>query len=321
MNTEQKSPVQIATRVAIVIGLVILLILLSIGIIRLVPKAIHGIANLKTTLLSKATSDEKINVVASPITYDSNTHGNITWTRTGGTDEGYFTFEYSCSNLNITLEKIVDASTESYSLLECGQPFIFDSATSSNNLLPIRALNASDAQGDSIITIAHRHTNSEEIYSEGTTTITVLPTSTETSTTTPNVVNEPEPTTVIPTPAPAPSNPPVVKYKGPADLIPQITQYIPTTVQGGQAAYKFQVTNIGQSGSGSWAFSANLPASSPQDQVFNSSLQSNIPAGKTSYFTLRFYPSTNNTYGQFRVIVDPLNYVHESNENNNQAVL
>jgi hypothetical protein len=60
MNNTQKTPLQIAVRVFIIVGLIILLILLSFGIIKLVPKALDSLTNLKNSIRNTATTTDNV---------------------------------------------------------------------------------------------------------------------------------------------------------------------------------------------------------------------------------------------------------------------
>jgi hypothetical protein len=86
---------------------------------------------------------------------------------------------------------------------------------------------------------------------------------------------------------------------------------------GAHPAIKFAVKNVGTNVSGPWAFTANIPSAS--GPFFHSDTESSLNPGDHIDFTLGFNQTVPGNQ-VVSVIVDPANYVAESNKSNNTAV-
>jgi hypothetical protein len=330
MNNTKKTPLQIAIRVIIIIIILILLFLVTLGIVKLLPKAFNSLSGLKSSVNESPTAtstvvsepSEKIVVDVDPSIFDSNDEGVVTWERIGGKNTGYYTFEYSCTE-GVVIEMEND-DDEDFQGLACGQPV----KTMSNDSYPIHAVNNSPDEKEVTITISHRKTSFfifTANYAVGTTTLKVRGQSEDTETPSleendhsDNAATSTERETRRPAPTrdPAPIRPAPTTYAGPSDLVVNITRII--TAPDGRINVQFQVTNIGQRPTGTYKFRAYIPTSVEKNQIFDSAYQSSIPRGGTSYFTLGFY-GLNQTNDQFRVIVDPNNQIVEKSESNNES--
>ncbi|PCI28248.1 hypothetical protein COB52_03965 [Candidatus Kaiserbacteria bacterium] len=81
-----------------------------------------------------------------------------------------------------------------------------------------------------------------------------------------------------------------------------------------KAAAKFKVTNLGTKQSGPWFFSAVLP--SQGGYAFTSQVQPSLMPGASTEVLVTFDQLISGTHS-FNVRLDPVNYILESNENNN----
>lgn len=335
MNNDKRTPLQMTVRILIIIGLVIVLLFLSFGIIKLVPKILNGFTNFRTSLFSWGSKNETLTVSTDPVVFSSGDNGTLTWTQSGGATDGYYTLEYACNDNKTIVQEINSDDSNSYTALDCGQPFTIGDATTTDvaHSIPLHITNtvANYDQITETLIVSHRKPNGNDVYSEGETNITIYP-KTEAPTASeaqPTVTAEPAPSassspTVVITPA-APTAP-----LGPADLAvtitrlgvidPRTNRFIETSTSNpsDRVAMQFQVTNLGQRASGIWRFTAYLPTNVPSDQIYSSAFQSSIPSGKTSYFTIGFYGLRSGT-NELRIVVDPQNAIPESNEANNET--
>lgn len=116
------------------------------------------------------------------------------------------------------------------------------------------------------------------------------------------------------------STPPTTTTPAPSDLSVRIISS-PGLVRSGQfTTVQFEISNLGETPTGSWSFEASLPAERSEDRNFISTNQQSIPAHGRIVYTLSF-TLWNQSSGAIVIQVDPRNNIKESNETNNQAAL
>lgn len=325
MNTSKKTPLQIAIRAIIIIVIIILLLLLTLGIVKVLPKAFNSLNRARTSLTETATSTANlINVSVSPAVFSKNQEGIVTWTRNGGRNTGFYTFQYSCAE-GIVIEK-EDGDDTKFKALDCGKAIrISDAATTTGSLF-IHGINNAPHDSETTLMISHvrRSFFKNETYAVGTTSLKIAarennsennedPSTVDLGATTTKPVITPATTTVRVKPRPTP---PPTYNAGPADLAVAITSI--TKASDGRINVHFKISNYGERSSGAYRFRAHLPTVVVSNRIYDSAYQSSIPRGGTSYFTLGFY-GLRDDYQEFIVTADPNNQIIEKSEANNES--
>ncbi len=300
-----------------VLVLVVLIGLLVAGVllpIKLVPNALTSIGSSISTFFK---SKENVTLATSKTSIQSGEEFNLTWSG-AHKDTGSYIITYTCKD-GAYLQTSVSQPNES---IPCNTPYYFSAATNSIALTPVTPANKIS---DIPLTLSFLPNNGDQIEAINTITITVNNTKLTgpvTATTTP-VTPKPKPATTTPvTPQPKPTQPAIADLKISLMKIGYLDtngNFVPSTVipSGYRAAIMFNVQNIGDKNTGTWAFTAYLPSQS--NPVYSSAIQQNIAPGSGVIYTLGFdniKPSNN----KVTITVDSNSSVLERSEVNNTLV-
>ncbi len=320
MNPDQKEPLtaraaliaikDFALRALIIIAAIIVVILGAWGIIKIVPKAVSGVASVAVSISSYFKPAEAVAFKLAPQTVVSGGSTTLAITHTERKEKGTYAISYSCAaGLSIKLSNGADVPCEkntnvgdvtSVALFPLSTKNRLTEVSVSVSFIPDSTGTVS-LKADAFMTV----TNDNLPFVDGTGT-TVTP--------------------VTPAKPVTPATPVVV---GKADLVVRVisvgvlnpynnvfTQK--STVDAGErAAVKFEITNIGGSATGAWRFSALLPDNSAQ--VYNSGTERSLGAGDSIEFTMGFDNLARSGANTLTISADDTNAVSESNENNNSA--
>lgn len=285
-QSAKKSPTTLVSNILAIAGFVVLAIIVIWGLLNLANLSSGWFGNLFNGQNGRGSIS-----VSAPESAVAGRPARITWQHAG--EGGRYAFLYECTaGLDFGIPIVKDGeTTPTLARVPCGTAFTLGNATSSLIVVPVLASSTPIAAHINIVYVpAGRGADAS-----GNATITVTP-----------PTGAPEPSGEAPeTPRPTPSG-------GPADLAVTILSL--TTDGSGMTIAVFNVSNIGGSSSGVYAFSAMLPTAQPY--AFHSDPQSPLAPGDSIVNTLRF---TQTVPGIFSVIVDPGNAVAESSENNNAA--
>jgi hypothetical protein len=301
---ENQEKPNIAMRIGIILGIIIILFIVSIGIIKLVPRAISSLANVSVSFSSLFAQKESIAVTLSPSTVPSGSKTAIAFTHTGKTKDGYYSLSYDCqtgSRLSYT-----NGSSTLVSV-PCSQPYPFSSP--SNEISLIASIPVNQTAESLPITIMFTPTGAASASVSGSATLNIVAATSSTGVITtipPNntVVTPPSTTTYVP-PAATPgaaTHPPSTTYVNPnahADLAvaivdegiadPSTGNFVSTRnfAANNTVVIKFQVTNIGNKSTGLWGFQTTQPMTNPVDSVKSAAgLHSLAPGQSTGPITL-----------------------------------
>lgn len=322
MNPKTNSPLQTAIKIAIIIVIIVVLLLVSFTMIRLVPAVFSSISRFKDTL-SFFGNKEKIALVLDKKSIPDGGNAVLSWKQQRGNGEGEHVLSYPCDTLdeNTRLE-LIEADGDERSVfceedISIGKP-------GESDYRKLTLTGFSDVEEDQILKLTVSHVGATSTYASSSISLTIKKGDKKNTDEDTDDKEEPAATSTPPAPAPKPEQKPVTvikkptytsTYKSPADLFVVFTKADIDSDDEGTVV--FQVTNFGQTASGSWRFRAVLPQGG-DDVVYNSPYQSSIPAGKTSILTLRF---ENADSGTVEVVADYYNEVSESDNSNNKAIV
>ncbi len=215
--------------------------------------------------------------------------------------EGRYAFLYECAEgIEFGVPVIREGETQAtLARVQCGTAFTLGQATSSVIIVPILTTETETAAQVSIVFVP----SSGSGQVRGSAPMRIMPSGAPET----PVQPEPQPQPATPKPTPAPS-----QNTGPADLV--VTVISATTDVSGASVVTFDIANRGDSSTGTYTFTANLPTQYPYS--FISDPQLSLAPGAHIVNTLRFNQTIS---GLFTVTVDPSNTVRESNEGNNGA--
>jgi hypothetical protein len=325
--TSEKSPSRIVWRVLILAGVLIVLVVLSIGIIKLVPKALSSLASVNVSFSSLFSPKEKIAVSSDKSQITSGDSFTISFNHTGGKVDGYFNLSTACQNSY----QLFYQNGGTRRSIDCKNPL---SINASSTAVTLYATNNTSSAVTMPITLDFVSKTDGKIQASGETTVVVNPASSgavspvkNTSTSTYNGGNTNNGNTGTGggyTYPPATSN-------GTADLVARITfvgiqdrnsgNFIATTNvnSNDRVIVRFEVQNIGAGASGPWDLRTVLPTNLAGDQTKYLYNQPSIPAGLAVSGTLYF---DNPQYGQnqlIQIVVDPNSRLNELRKDNNVA--
>jgi hypothetical protein len=314
-------------RVVAVIGLIAILLLGAWGIIQLafyLPTFFSGIGKAKEALVvsapSQATSDK-------PIT--------VSWKHTGQDGEYSYSVSYACAQ---GLAFAAPTPAGSYQLVQCNTPFDYISASSSMAVIPV--LQTGIKQASTTLTVAATKLADGTISIKGGANLMVNASTTAVvasgttgssysggSGTTNSTTAAKKPTTTYKSNTTYVASGRTTNLYGYPDLAIQVTSAPQSAPQGSRIALQFVITNIGTNVAPTgWMFTASLPYNPVY--VYPSGGQQALYPGDKIIYTLG-YDAVATGYGSYYggnqaqtvIQVDSNNYVYESNESNNTAVI
>lgn len=328
MNSDQTKPSfwqnakEIVIQGLIVIAAILCVILVSWGIIKLVPAVISSVQTGGTSLSSIFKPKESLTVSASPQVAANGTPISLSWTHVSRTSTGTYSISYDCApGLAVKIRN----NAGGYQTFACGKQLpvgdvagIILAATSSQNRLvqtPVTvtftdsATGAAGVAGQVPVTITNDSlpftsaSENSSASSAGTETAVATPAKTSTYTTQRTQYGKPDLKLTI---------------LGTGVVDPSTGQFVGSQAFGAnqKAAVRFSVSNIGARSSGSWTWSAVFP----DGQVYNPARQASLAPGSSVVFTLGFdnYGSGD---GKLTISVDDIQAVPDANRNNNAATI
>lgn len=310
MNKTEITPVQIAIRIVIIIIVIAVLLLISFGLVRLVPKIVSSLGGIRGLFAPK----ERLEVTLGKKTITQQEDTLLTYKQINGKNVGSYTINYSCANIAEDTRLEVSQDDES-KVIECDRPLVIGTtaSTSFSRDIVIRPI-SDNISYNQTFSITVTHINASSTVAIGSATLTVLGEEklVTIATSSAPIVSVPTKTISKPVVHTAPSQP--SHYSSlPVDLSVTIGQV--SVDQNSRASLTFYVTNNGGQNSGLWKFRADLPREIGQTN-YNSPYQTSIPPHKTSIMYLSF---GNAVAGNINIFVDDTNTVRESNESNNWA--
>ncbi|MBV9159240.1 MAG: hypothetical protein JO019_01425 [Candidatus Kaiserbacteria bacterium] len=297
-RNENRTVIMISNILAIV-GFLILIVIIIWGLLHIASLSSGAFSGIFKTQKSSTVS------VSAPASSVSGQPVKISWNYSTN-DTGRYAFLYECTPGLDFGAPVMQPGTTTVSLVRipCGASFTLGNATSSIILVPVLSTTTPKTAQMTIIFMA----SSNSTQAHGTAKMTVNPGMAPVATsTTPSPKPEREPS---PTPTPSPSPEPTPRPTGPADLKVSILSI--STDPSGFSTAVFDISNIGNSSTGTYYFTATLPTAQPY--TFYSQPQASLTPGSHIVNTLRFSQTVN---GVFSVVVDPQNMVPEANEGNN----
>ncbi|MBI5644845.1 hypothetical protein HY970_01990 [Candidatus Kaiserbacteria bacterium] len=269
-------------------GFIILAIIVVWGLIHL--------ASLSSPWFSSLFHKDKSITVTVPSQLTSGEPVHIKWSYKPKA-QGTYTLLYKCAD---SVQIAVPAPENAFRGIPCGAAFTLGNATSSMLILPISAATSSQKTTLTILYIPSA-AGTTEPEASGSANISIKP-----GTMPPQKPQAEKPLT------PAKPSQNREPSSGPADLVATIISI--TNEPGGTVAAQFNISNMGGSSTGTYYFTASLPTAQPY--TYMSDPQPSLAPGAHVVNTLRF---TQPIPGTFSVVVDPSNFVRETNESNNSA--
>ncbi len=318
-----------ATKALAIFGVIAALALVSIGIIKIAPSIIRGIASAAVSISSVFLPAEKIAFDSNKYTIGSGEEFTLTWEREADAKgDGSYTLSYPCET-GVHFELIQNGKAQ---VIFCNTSFNFLNEnnsvklvgynTKSNSLeIPItlhfRKNGASSDTTTSVVsmTITKGATPSQPVNTDG-------QTGTQTGT---------QPRTGTRTerlyPIRIGSQGGVSNPNGYVDLTGRILEVgtVSTTTNvftakdkvrpDQRAAVRFEVINNGTKTSSEWAFAAVLPTF--PSYIFQSEYQQPLAPGDRIQFTIGFDSIIRQSENTIKINIDNTNYVMEPNKDNN----
>jgi len=306
-------------RVLAIAGLVALLAFIAWVVIqgmRLAPQAGSGLNAAVSSISSifRSAPEESLVLELDTRTIAADRDTTIRWTYTGAAVPDSYGFSYSC-NRGVVLRTITDDGMND---LACGEVFVVDGA--SLTVMPKSeearfadielTVKAGDMQDTTLVTVVNTRVSTVDMNGSTSDEDTDASEDVDTSD---DEVDDTEVTPVTPAPtAPAPTTP---AYRGPADLVLNITEtgvYLPVAGEDTffpidpipsdkRAGIVFTVTNRGDVTSGAWAFTATVPTDGDDAYKYTSPLQTGLRSGVQVEFTLGFDDLPEDTDGVVRI--------------------
>jgi hypothetical protein len=242
-------------------GFIILIIIIVWGLLHLASLSSGWFAS-----LFQKKADTSISVSA-PSSVVSGTPMTLSW-KYSSKDKGSYALLYQC---NTGVQFAAPSSNQSFALVPCGAAFTLGSATTSITLIPVS--NATSSVKIPLTVLFMPSTSGTQ--AQGSASMTVTPGA----------------KAVAETPAPVVTKPGSVAT-GPADL--SITIVASNVDQFGNGTVSFDIANIGGSSSGTYYFTAQLPASQPY--TYNSPAQASLAPGSHILSTLTFTQAISGTF-------------------------
>ncbi|MDO8481760.1 MAG: CARDB domain-containing protein [bacterium] len=308
VTTKGQQRKKLLLNILAIVGLVILISIVILGLYR--------IATLSKSWFSSffSRNANSIQITVSPTKVASGESATILW-KYSAKEAGAYGFLYQCDK-NLVL-KTPGAVSDVLNAIPCGASYKIPSTKTSLSLIPTLSGTSSASIPISIIFVPSATSGTR---AQGNATLQIV---SKKST----AVTFPAPSTN--TTSPVPSNPPQAEPYAPkaVDLSVYILSVgviepisgniIPRkpTSPNDLVAVRFTVANHGNTSSGPWYFTAQLPTTSAY--TYTSPVQASLTPGSSIENMLRFTNASSE--GMFTVSVDPSNQVNESNEDDNFA--
>lgn len=306
---EKTSLLGTITKVVFIGGAAILFALLVIFVVRLVPKAINGIANVGSSITNTISGGNLIEVTANQEEINSGEAFTLSFDYTPNVPGEYY-ISYSCEeSLIFDIE-----SANGPKRIICNTPFKLGENVNMISLVP--ALTKKNIFVDSQIRIFYRDYENRKEVAYGTEIITIKNTDGSTTSSNPfdadlagsTVTSSPVTETTTSTKTTTGTSY-TNTYYGKADLT--ITNIAETR---GQSALSFTVYNYGTRPSGNWYFSYT-DAENPGNTLY-SPVQPSLAPNQGMFIQVRF-DGQRYSNQLITIYVDATNIVSESNESNN----
>jgi hypothetical protein len=252
---ERDARAALLTNVLAIAGLIILIVIVLWGLIHIFSLGSGWFGSLFP-------ASKNVIEVSAPSEVTSGTPFALRWTYTPK-ESGSYALLYPCRS-DLKLYTPVGGTSQN---VPCGSAYTLGTATSSVTVLPL--LSASSSINTSLTVLYLPASGTAANAPEGSATLIVSPAT---------VVQAATETVA---PAAKPSNP---TYSAPADLSVSILSS--NVDPNGNATVSFDIANVGQSTSGVYYFTANLPTQS--GYTYTSPAQSPLPAGSHVVSTLNF---------------------------------
>ena len=322
MKTE-RAPSRILSRILILGAVLVVLVVLSIAVVNLLPRALSSLASVNFSFSSLFSPKEKITITADKSRINSGESFIVNFKHTGGTQAGYFNLSTSCQNV---FQLKYQAGNNSRSV-DCKNTVRLDASSTSFTLIGI---NAGGSSVTAPVSIDFVSSDDGKIQASGETTVVINPAISLPLNDNGSDNNNKGGGTTATSSHPNPPSPEPATG-GLPDLVVRITAvgvrdrntgaFIATgnVNTNDRVTFQFQVQNIGNAPSGSWSLRAILPAVNPADQTKYLYNQASIPPGLAVSGELYFdYVQT----GQNRLVqinIDPSGQLQELRKDNNMA--
>ena len=309
-------------KVGMVVGIVLLLTLGILLPIKFVPAALSTFSRSIKAIFSRTEAPE---LTADKTNIRSGEPFTLYWKGVATDEKGSFSLTYECKE-GFIFEHAIGAGNER---IGCEAPFYFSAP--STNSLTLTPILERQRFIDVSVRVRFEEENAGEPRLLGQVTISVTNENfAGTATTTPNnsgpivgnTGNQPATTTPAggsPTPGKTGTPDLSIRLISTGILGQDATQFTPTTSfnSNSRAAIRFEIANTGDGPSGTWRFSALLPAINTNQTSYLSQPQTSLRSGDRIEYTLGFDGLKNSGNNPVTVYVDPTNTVREKNEVNN----
>ncbi len=309
-KNETPNPIfKILTRIAFIIGVVLVIALLAFAATRILPRVFSYIGSTTSSIFSSIfKKNEELVVTTSKNTVSSGEPFTISWSLSTSTISS--SFNYTCVN-DLTLVYVGSQNTRIPVI--CGRQFKIGGSIKEATLIANLkkensfadldiAINTETPDGDTftgfaLVTVTSNKSTSTPIQNTKATTTVVT-----------------KPSLTVSTSKPAPYTNPIYTpvYSGPADLtvsnINSLSTYPYPTIS-------FTVTNTGGNFTGPWT----LRAATSKSTIFNSGSLVSLAPLQSATFTLNLGSSIPSGSNAIIINLDPTNQVLESNESNNSS--
>ncbi len=329
MDKNQNKP-NVLMRVGVIIGILIILFVITIGIIKLVPKALNSLANIRLSFSSLFKPSEKLSLSLSPVSIPTGDSTTLSFTNNAKDTKGTYTFSYECQNG----VKIFYKNGSAINDFNCNFPYPVSPVNNSIILIGTAPLGVT-SKVPLTLSFDPEGTSTTEVL-KGTTSLTISNTNKE-PTPTPSVTSVPTATPVSTgTPQATPYVTPITtptyvppSETGFADLSirlvdqgiidPVSRQFISTRnyTAADAVVLKFQISNIGTKRTGAWNFRTTQPMNIASDYTRTSGpLATLLPGYSTGIVTLSL-SGIRAEGGVVSIIANPNQSTYEANYSNN----
>jgi len=317
---EKPNVLGVITKIIFIGGAVLLFVLLTIWVIRFVPRLLSGAGNVSDSITGTLRGGDVINVTLNNSEVESESPFIISWDYSPNVPGEYF-FTYSCED---SLMMDIQSSNGPKRIL-CNSEFRLGENINTISMVP--TVTKKNIFVDSEIKISYKDAEKKEV-AFGKTTATLKNTdgastsanpfdaNLSASTVTSTKAEETPP--LVGTTSSAPKTTPKIggntispTYYGKPDLV--ITNIAKTV---NQSALSFTVYNYGTNSSGNWFFSYT-DAEDPSRVLYSPTQPSLLP--NQGLFTQIRFDGQRNDSQLVNVYLDPVNSIIESNEYNNQG--
>lgn len=306
---EKSSALSTITKIIFIGGAILLFILLVIWVIKWVPKAINGVANIGDSVTNSIRGGEEINLSLNKQEISTGEQFIVTWDYAKSKPGEYY-IKYSCED-----SLIFDiVSSNGNKRIICNTPFKLGENINGVSLIP--TLTKKNIFVDSKIELTYKDFENKDEIAFGQTTATIKNVDGSETTSNPYSANLAGSTV---TSSPASESPSInttntssvsPSYYGKADL------KIESILSIGDSAFSFTVYNRGTNYSGNWYFTYTDAENPNNVQV--SPIQRSLGPNEGVFNTVRFDGQRFNPQN-VTVKIDPYNSVLESNEFNNTS--